>query len=71
MLLLQPWVVMLSFLTPRCVGSVSWGVTGIMPTGARVAMATLDLLLSRPFVQYVRMVSCRCAVVMFLGQQLR
>lgn len=71
MLLLQPWVVMLSFLTPRWEGSVSRGVTRMRPAGARVAMATLDLLLSRPFVQHVRMVSRRCAVVMLLGQQLR
>lgn len=43
----------------------------MMPVGARVAMATLDLLLSHPFVQYMRMVSRGCAVVMLLGQQLR
>lgn len=71
MLLLQPRVLTLSFLTPRCVGSVSWGVTRITLAGAQVAMATLDLLLSCSFVQYVRMVPRRCTVIMLLGQQLR
>lgn len=71
MLLLQPSRLMLSFRPPGWMGSVTWGLSSIVPAGAQVAMATLDLLLSRPFVQHVRMVAGGGAVVVFPGQELR
>lgn len=58
-MLLQPSMAMLSFLTLGCVGRVTWGVTKKILAGARVAQATLDLLLGCPFIQYVRMVASR------------
>lgn len=59
MLLLQPSMVMLSFLALRHVGSVTWDVTRRIPAGAWVTMVTLKHLLSCPFVQYMSMVACR------------
>ena len=59
MLLLQPSMVMLSFLTLIHVGSVSWGMTRKILAGAWIAMVTLDHLLRGPFVQYVRVVAGR------------
>lgn len=52
-------------------GCVTWGVTRVSPVGARGAMVPLGLLLCCPFVQYMRMVTRRGAVVVCLGQQLR
>lgn len=68
MLLLRPSMVMLSFLTLVRVGSVTEGLTRINLAGAWVAVVTLDCLLGGPFVQYMRVVACRGAVVVFLGQ---
>lgn len=71
MLLLPPSMAVLCLLALGSRGSVTWGVTRISPAGARVVLVPLDPLLCCPFVQDVRMVACRRAVVVFLGQQLR
>lgn len=71
MLLLPPSMAVLCLLALGGRGGVTWGVTRICPLGGRVVLIPPDPLLCCPFVQDVRMVACRQAVVVLLGQQLR
>ena len=70
MLLLQPSMMLSSLWPPGGVGEAGGATRGAL-AGARVAMATPDPLLRRPFVQHVSVVARGGAVVVFLGQELR